>query len=381
MAFLLKNLQDRLDSVFLTNSLVRDTGKDCAITNAMRNDLNAGLLQSKVVDQNGQRVDVKLAWQLPECDDVETGCVNDPCETGSAPTEHDYESYTIACNSDNTVSSAPLTFAYNDFLDATALMDTLPTLTAPLTETSVRGTSIEAKLLEAISKVDRAMEKKLAEYMVATVDATTFGFDPKEVPSLTNLATDKGKAVKTWGTGTAIQSELFTSVRRSAQIARYNNDPVLIGGFGLTDYINLSGGLCCSSDGINLGEIVNIGKTPVLYSEALVEAMLAEYPSTAGDFVTMPYFLSYDRGSMQILNFHTFSGMFEMVSPLTTRKQIFSPFTGRPMGLTIATSSCGTSITLRVQCTEDYVWKPDTLCAVPSYNNPNGLQQFVIKNS
>ncbi len=380
MAYVLKNLQDRLDSVFLTASTVKDTAKDCPLSIAMRNDLNAGLLQSKKINERGQKVSLELAWNLPECDDVVTGCVTDPCATGSAPVGQDSETYDIACDSGNTVSSAPLTFAYADFVQATVLMDSLPTLGAPLTETSVRGTSIEAKLLEAISKVDRAMEARMGTFLVDSVNATSFGFDPREAATLTSLGTDKGKAVKTWGTGTAIQSELFTSVRRSAQIARYGNDPILIGGYPLTDYINLSGGLCCSSNGINLGEIVNVGKTPVLLSEAIINAMIAEYPSLAGNYTSMPFFLSYDPGSMQILNYHTFAGMFEMVSPLTTRVQIFSPFTGRPMGLTFATSTCGTSITMRVQSTEDYVFKPDTLCAEPSFANPNGIQQFVIKN-
>src|SRR5574343_419374 len=267
MPFVLKNLQDRLDSVFLTTNTVRDTAKDCPLQITMRNDLNAGLLQAKKINEKGQKVSLELVWNLPECGEVETGCVTDPCATGDTPSGQDSQTYDIVCNADNTVSSPALTFAYNDFMKATVLMDSLPTLTAPLSETSVRGTSIEAKVLEMISKVDKAQEARLGTKVVDTVNATTFGFSPLEVPTITNLATDKGKAVKTYGTGTALSSELFTSIRRSAQIAKYGNDPVLIGGYPLTDYINLSGGLCCASNGINLGEIINLNKTPVIFSE------------------------------------------------------------------------------------------------------------------
>lgn len=378
MAFVLKKLQERLDSVFQTVDTVKRTREDCPLSITMASDVNNGLLQSKKINEQGQKVDLELVWNLPDCTGADNGCVTDPCATAdSAPTQ-DKMTVSIACNTDNTFHKA-YTFSYADFMDATALMDTLPDLSAPLSETIVNGTSVEDKLLSLISTVDKACESALATNMVAAVPATTFGFSQKEVPSLTNLATDKGKAVKTYGSVGVTFNELFTEVRKSAKIARYNNDPILLGGYPLEQYGLLSSAFCCSSDGVNLKDIINVNKTPFIVSDALIDAFNTEYTLT--DFTGMPYFLSYDRGSMQLINYFTFAGGFGVNNGLTLRKQILSPFTDRPMGLTITMSSCGTEVTVRVQSTEILVNRPETQCEGDFAYGVNGLQQFVIKNS
>jgi hypothetical protein len=381
MPFVPKILQERLDTVFLTNGQVDNTQANTPLSNMLRNEANAGALQSKLVNENGQQLDLRLIWSLPECGAVASGCVTDPCAEGSAPTTQQSQAYSLECSTSNTFHDS-LTFDYADFLKASALMDSLPDLSAPLTDTSVNGTSIESKLLTLISKVDLAAETAIAKKMIAGVAATTYGFSPDEVPSITDLVTNEGKAVTTTGTGlSAIQNELFSGVTMSAEIAEYKNQPWLIGGYPLANYVKLSGGLCCASTGVNLSSLMEINQTPIMTSKALIRAMIAEYPSLAGNFVTMPFFLSYDRGSIQLLNFHTFAGGFGVENGLTVRKQIFSPFTNRPMGLTIAMNACGTKITVRVQTTEDIVFKPETQCEGTAAFGVNGLQQFVIKNS
>ena len=190
-------------------------------------------------------------------------------------------------------------------------MEGLPDLSAPLTDTSVNGTSIESKLLKLIADVDLAAEAAIAKKLVDGVAATTYGFSPDEVPTIANLVANEGKAVTTFGTGlSAIQNELFSGVTMSAEIAEYRNQPWLIGGYPLANYVKLSGGLCCASTGINLMGLMEVNQTPIMTSKALIKAMIAEYPTLAGNFVTMPFFLSYDRGSIQLLNFYTFAGGF-----------------------------------------------------------------------
>lgn len=381
MPFVPKILQERLDTVFATNGQVENTQANTPLSNMLRDEANAGALQSKLVNENGEQLDLRLIWGLPECGAVTTGCVTDPCADGGTPTTQQSQSYSLECSATNTFSRA-LTFNYSDYLKASALMEGLPDLTAPLTETSVNGTSIESKLLKLIADVDLAAEAAIAKKLVDGVAATTYGFSPDEVPTIANLVANEGKAVTTFGTGlSAIQNELFSGVTMSAEIAEYRNQPWLIGGYPLANYVKLSGGLCCASTGVNLMGLMEVNQTPIMTSKALIKAMIAEYPTLAGNFVTMPFFLSYDRGSIQLLNFHTFAGGFGVENGVTVRKQIFSPFTSRPMGLTIAMNNCGTKITVRVQTTEDVIFKPETQCAGTAAFGVNGLQQFVIKNA
>lgn len=381
MPFVPKILQERLDTVFQTNSQIENTQKNTPLSNMLRDEANTGTLQSMLVNENGQQLDLRLIWSLPECGAVASGCVTDPCATGDEPTTQQSQAYSLECSSSNTFHKA-LTFEYAEFEKASALMDTLPDLSAPLRDTSVNGTSIEMKLLGLISDVDLAAETALAKKMVAGVAATTYGFSPDEVPTIANLVANEGKAVTTYGTGlTAIQNELFSGVTMSAEIAEFKNQPWLIGGYPLTNYVKLSGGLCCASTGVNLSGLMEVNQTPVMNSKALIKAFIAEYPSLAGNLVTMPFFLSYDRGSIQLLNYYTFAGGFGLQNGLTVRKQIFSPFTNRPMGLTIKMSDCGDKITVRVQTTEDIVFRPETQCEGTAAYGVNGLQQFVIKNS
>ncbi len=381
MPFVPKILQDRLDTVFATNSQIENTQANTPLSNMLRDEANSGILQSQLVNENGQQLDLRLVWSLPECGAVATGCVTDPCADGDTPTTQQSQSYSLECSDTNTFHKS-LTFDYADFEKASALMDSLPDLSLPLTETSVNGTSIEMKLLGLISDVDLAAEYAIAKKLVAGVTATTYGFSPDEVPTIANLVANEGKAVTTSGTTiAAMQNELFSGVTMSAEIAEYKNQPWLIGGYPLANYVKLSGGLCCASTGLNLSTLMEINQTPIMTSKALIRAMIAEYPSLAGNFVTMPFFLSYDRNSIQLLNYYTFSGKFGLQNGQVLRKQIFSPFTNRPMGLTIAMSKCGEKITVRVQTTEDIVFKPETQCDGTAAYGVNGLQQFVIKNS
>lgn len=381
MPFVPKILQERLDTVFQTNSQIENTQKNTPLSNMLRDEANTGALQSKLINENGQLLDLRLVWSLPECGAVASGCVTDPCDEGSSPTTQYSQSYTLECTTSNTFHDA-LTFEYADYEAASALIDTLPDLSLPLRETSVNGTSVEDKLLQLIGKIDLAAETAIAKKLIAGVAATTYGFSPDEVPTITDLVANEGKAVTTYGTGlTAIQNELFSGVTMSAEIAEFKNQPWLIGGYPLTNYVKLSSGLCCASTGVNLSALMSINQTPVMNSKALIKAFIAEYPSLAGNFVTMPFFLSYDRGSIQLLNYYTFAGKFGLQNGQVLRKQIFSPFTNRPMGLTIATTTCGTKITVRVQTTEDIVFKPETQCSGTAAYGVNGLQQFVIKNS
>ncbi len=387
MAFIPLIKQDRLDSVFLLNNTIANTAEKCVVTNALRSDVNAGFLQKKLMGEDapnstgmsGQKVKLELAWKLPDCEPVTMGCVTDPCATGDAPTGHEKEDYNIVCTSENTFSASK-TYNYNEYLEATVLMDSLPDLAAPLNVTAINGTSIEADVLEMFSKLDLAVEKYNAETLVDAVDVTNFGFSYDEFPSLTNLTTDKGKAVKTFGAGAAIETELFNSIMESTQMADFNGVPMVFGGYPAQRYINLSGGLCCASNGINLGDVLEVNKMAILRSDSYSKAMIAKYPSLAGALSNMPFLLAVDRGAVQILNYHTFAGKFGMKNGITTRTQVFSPFTGNPYGMTVTMSNCGTSVTVRLQTTQDLVFRPATACTIPSYNTPNGLQQFVIKN-
>lgn len=384
MALVLKNsLQDRLSSVFATQSalgvITANPQLDVPLSIAMNSEVNSSRLEGKILSENGQKMTVELVWNLPECSAAVTGCPTDYCAEGSAPATQDSETYTITCDSTNTYSKT-VTFEYADFKQMTALMDSLPTLDAPLSETKVRGTSIESKLFELISLVDKGHEARIAQFLFDSVPASTFGFSPKEIADIPDRATDKGKAVKTFGQVSATAfNELYSEVIYSAQTARYGSNPILIGGFLLNQYQQLNQASCCASTGYDLSTIFESNRLPVIKSDAMANVFNAEYSATS--LKTMPWFLSYEAGAVQVVNYAQYRGMFEVESPTFSRTTIISPFTGRAMDVAFSLTSCGTKINMTVSATEELYTRPETWCSGDYGYGVNGLQQFKIKNS
>ena len=384
MALVLKNsLQDRLSSVFATQSalgvITANPQLDVPLSIAMNSEVNSSRLEGKILSENGQKMTVELVWNLPECTAAVTGCPTDYCAEGSAPATQDSETYTITCDSTNTYSKT-VTFEYADFKAMTALMDSLPTLDAPLSETKVRGTSIESKLFELISLVDKGHEARIAQFLFDSVPATTYGFSPKEIADIPDRATDKGKAVKTFGQVSATAfNELYSEVIYSAQTARYGSNPILIGGFLLNQYQQLNQASCCASTGYDLSTIFETNRLPVIKSDAMANVFNTEYSATS--LKTMPWFLSYEAGAVQVVNYAQYRGMFEVSSPTFSRTTIISPFTGRAMDVAFSLTSCGTKVNMTVSATEELYTRPETWCSGDYGYGVNGLQQFKIKNS
>lgn len=378
MDFILKApLQDRLSNVWETAGTVSNTQRQVPLSIAMNDEANSALLEGKLLSENGQKMSVELIWDLPECAPAAAGCLTG-CEVGADPTGQDSETYSITCNNTNTFKKG-FEFDYEDFKNAAALMSSLPVLDAPLTESKVRGTSIEGKMLEAISLVDKAHEKRIGQYLYDSVNSTTYGFSPKEIGDIPNLATDFGKAVKTFGQISATQfNELLTEVKYSADKAMYRN-PILIGGYLLDQYRMLNSAACCSSAGYDLSSIFNANKIPFLQSDALAEVYNTELGLTS--LKNMPYFLSYDVGSIQVVNYAQYRGMFEVTNPMFTRTTIVSPFSGRAMDIEFSLTACGKKINMWVSATEELYLRPETQCVGDYAHTVNGLQQFVIKNS
>lgn len=384
MALVLKNsLQDRLSSVFATQSalgvITANPQLDVPLSIAMNSEVNSSRLQGKLLAENGQKMTFEAVWNLPECGLAVTGCPTDYCAEGSAPATQDSETYTITCDGTNTYKKT-VTFEYADFKQMTALMDTLPTLDAPLSETMVRGTSIESKLFELISLVDKGHEARIAQFLFDSVPASTFGFSPKEIADIPDRATDKGKAVKTFGQVSATAfNELYSEVIYSAQTARFGSNPILIGGFLLNQYQQLNQASCCASTGYDLSTIFESNRLPVIKSDAMANVFNTEYSATS--LKTMPWFLSYEAGAVQVVNYAQYRGMFEVSSPTFSRTTIISPFTGRAMDVAFSLTSCGTKINMTVSATEELYTRPETWCSGDYGYGVNGLQQFKIKNS
>ncbi len=259
-------------------------------------------------------------------------------------------------------------------------MDSLPTLDAPLSETKVRGTSIESKLFELISLVDKGHEARIAQFLFDSVPSSTYGFSPKEIADIPDRATDKGKAVKTFGQVSATAfNELYSEVIYSAQTARFGSNPILIGGFLLNQYQQLNQASCCASTGYDLSTIFESNRLPVIKSDAMANVFNTEYSETS--LKTMPWFLSYEAGAVQVVNYAQYRGMFEVSSPTFSRTTIISPFTGRAMDVAFSLTSCGTKINMTVSATEELYTRPETWCSGDYGYGVNGLQQFKIVNS
>lgn len=384
MALVLKNsLQDRLSSVWETQSalgvITSNPQLDVPLSIAMNQAVNSSLLGGKMLAENGQKMSVELVWNLPECTPAVSGCPTDYCAEGAAPATQDSETYTITCDGTNTFKKS-FTFEYDDFKSMTALMDSLPTLDAPLSETMVRGTSIESKLFEGISLVDKAHEARIAQFLFDSVPATTYGFSPKEIADIPGIATDKGKAVKTFGQVTSTSfNELWSEVMYSTETARFGSKPVIIGGHLLKQYVTLNSAVCCNSSGYDLGQILSEGQMPVIKSDALANVFNAEY--TATSLKNMPWFLAYEPGAVQVVNYAQYRGMFEVSNPIFSRTTIVSPFTGRAMDVAFSLTSCGTKVNMTISATEELYTRPETWCSADYGYGVNGLQQFKIKNS
>ena len=384
MALVLKNsLQDRLSSVFQTQSalgvITANPQLDVPLSIAMNSEVNSSRLEGKLLSSSGQKMTVELVWNLPECTVAVTGCPTDYCAEGASPATQDSETYTITCDGTNTYKKT-VTFEYEDFKQMTALMDTLPTLDAPLSETLVRGTSIESKLFELISLIDKGHEARIAQFLFDSVPASTFGFSPKEIADIPDRATDKGKAVKTFGQVTLTAfNELYSEVIYSAQTARFGSNPILIGGFLLNQYQQLNQASCCASTGYDLSTIFETNRLPVIKSDAMANVFNTEYSATS--LKTMPWFLSYEAGAVQVVNYAQYRGMYEVSSPTFSRTTIISPFTGRAMDVAFSLTSCGTKINMTVSATEELYTRPETWCSGDYGYGVNGLQQFKIKNS
>lgn len=377
------SLQDRLSSVWNTQSsigvLTSNPQKDVPLSIAMNSAANNNRLTGKLLSENGQRMSVELIWNLPECVGAVTGCPTDYCAEGATPEGQDSVVKTISCSNTNTYKKT-FTFEYADFKEMSALMDRLPVLDAPLSETMVRGTSIESKLFEAIALVDKGHEARMAQYLFDAVDGTSYGFSPKETGDIANLASDKGKRVKTFGqVGNTSFNELYTEVLYSADVARFGAKPILIGGHLLSQYQLLNQAVCCSSAGYDISSILEENKLAVIKSDALANVYNAEYSLTS--LKDMPYFISYDLGSIQVVNYAQYRGMFEVVNPLFSRTTIVSPFTGRAMDVAFSLTSCGTKVNMTVSATEELYTRPETWCEDDYGYGVNGVQQFKIVNS
>ena len=143
MSLVLKNsLQERLSSVFDTQSslgvMTANPQLEVPLSISMNQNVNSGRMQSKVTSENGQKMTFEALWYLPECVGAVTGCPTDYCAEGATPATQDSETYTITCDGTNTYKKT-FTFEYSDYRSMTALMDTLPALDAPLSETMFRG--------------------------------------------------------------------------------------------------------------------------------------------------------------------------------------------------------------------------------------------------
>lgn len=385
MALVLKNsLQDRLSSVFQTQSslgvMTANPQLDVPLSITMNQEVNSSRLEGKMLSENGQKMTVELVWNLPDCSEAVSGCPTDYCAEGDTPPTQDSETYTITCNSQNTRYHT-FTLTYDDYKSMTALLDTLPTQDAPLSATTVRGTSLESKMFESISIVDKAHEKRLAQFLYDSVPASTYGFSPMEIADIPDRATDKGKAVKTFGAVSATAfNELWSEVQYSAETARFGAKPIVIGGHLLKQYVTLNSSVCCNSSGYDLGQILADGQMAVIKSDALANVFNTEY--TATSLKNMPWFLSYEAGAIQVVNYAQYRGMFEVTdNPLFSRTTIISPFTGRAMDVAFSLTSCGKNINVTVSATEELYTRPETWCSGDYGYGVNGLQQFKIKNS
>jgi hypothetical protein len=95
----------------------------------------------------------------------------------------------------------------------------------------------------------------------------------------------------------------------------------------------------------------------------------------------MPWFLSYEAGAVQVVNYAQYRGMFEVSNPMFSRTTIVSPFTGRAMDVAFSLTACGTKINMTVSATEELYTRPNAFCSGDYGFGVNGIQQFVIKNS
>jgi hypothetical protein len=380
MSLILKSpLQERLTSVYRFSQEIQDITNDVTVSRAVYSDFNSQQLQQKMFNPRGQKIDVQLIWNTPDCRNAVSG-IPANCTNSTEKYDQDSVTETIERSGSNTLYLDRL-FDLSDYREMLAAADEISGINVPLTRSSL-GSSLEGAIMELTAKVDLAADKKLVKFMVDTVDQTTYGFSPLEIDDIPDIATDKGKAVKSMGVVVGgVLNDIYTETKYSAKIAKYSNlTPTLIGGHLVSQFIALNQAQCCSSDGINLFDIYNQNRLPAIYSDHLIEYFASKYAGTG--MKMNPYFLSYDPGSIQVINYAYNRGMFGLENSETLHESTFvSPYSGRTMDLIIYHDTCAKKVSVKVSLTEEFRVRPETQCDGTAAYNTNGLQQFKIINS
>ena len=380
MALILKNpLQERLTNVYRFSAEIEDVTNDVTVSRAIYSDLNSQKLQQKMFNPRGEKIDVQMIWNTPDCRDAVSG-VPANCTNSTEKYDQDSVTETITRSGSNTLYLDRL-FDLNDYREMLAAADGIDGINVPITRSSL-GNSFEKTILELTAKVDVAADKKLVKYMVDTVDQTTYGFSPLEIDDIPDIATDKGKAVKSMGVVVGgMLNDIYTETRYSAKKAKYSvMNPTLIGGHLVSQFVTLNQAQCCSSDGLNLFEIYNKNQLPAIYSDHLIEYYATKYAGSG--IKANPYFLSYDPGSIQVINYAYNRGIFGLEnSELLHETTFVSPYSGRTMDLIIFHDTCAKKVSVKVSLTEEFRVRPETQCADTAAYNVNGMQQFKIINS
>ena len=377
MAQIIKcNLQESLRNVFQCDPTVDMTMDKVAFSQFLYDQSNMFNLQSRLLNNNGQKTNVELMWKQPDCSEAIDGCFTDVCIEGPAPIGYKSEIYSIECNNDNS-AFARITFNIEDYRTMLAIGDDVTPIGFP----TINATNeFGREILRLIYNVDKKMEQKLAASLLGYVDTTTFGFAAIEGLDAGDLAADKGKKVKTHSpidcaTGTI--KDLFTEVRKSANAANFCQLPVIIGFDMVADYIKLNQSLCCDYDGYNLATALAGNQIPFLNSVEISRALAA---ANGTSIYGNPHFLSVNLGEFQVVNYTRFNGLFRLKTDTMWKDKIVSPYTGRDMNIAIRLDECASKVTVVVGATEELIKAPTDKCATSDSFGANGIQQFYIKN-
>lgn len=379
------DVQLRLKEIFNCN-FVKDYSNKTAIAQLGYGGTFGDMLGKKLQDVNGQTVTVKLIHKNRyTVADVSDGCEATPCSGGLAPKGNSSHCVSLSVCDEDYSASISVAFELADYRAMVQNADNPASINAPLNPNE-NGNAWEQEIWSMQEALELAMEAKLATQMVGAVNGTSYGFSSDE--ALTIGTPHFGKQVKTFGAvaaGLNVKNDLLSEVGYSASTANWCSVPIILGAKPVWEYFKQMNSGCCAGNGLDIADYVSKNPAVFINSTALANEFTTVYSATLDpdeEGVNVPYFLSLEKGAIQLLNYQQYSGGIFALDFETHKKFTYrSAVTGRYIDMSVYVDTCAGKVIVTLTVNEKLYTIPEQFGATDYRYQVNGLQQFKIVNA
>lgn len=380
------DVQLRLKSVFECD-LIKDYSNRVPLAQLAYGGTFSDMLGKKLQDINSQTVTAKLISKNHyAASDVSDGCEATPCSGGLAPKGNTSNTVSLSVCDNDYSGSISVSFSLADYRALVQNASNPSSIDAPLNP-SPEGNAWEQEIWSMQEALELAMEDKLATQLVASVNGTSYGFSADE--ALTFTTPHFAKKVKTFGatpSGFNVKGDLLSEVGYSADAANFCSSPLIVGAKPVWEYMKQMDSGCCADNGIDIGSYMDKHPATFVNSLALAKEFSTVYTATltAGTEtgVNCPYFLSLEKGAIQVLNYQQYSGGVFSLDFETHKKFTYrSPVTGRFIDMSVYIDTCAGTVIVSLTCNEKLYTLPEQFGSGDYRYRVNGIQQFKVVNA